>query len=69
MNASDRMAEVEIRLSFQDELLSTLNEVVTAQGFQIQHLTRLLDELRQTITHGGPEAAPSKPLDERPPHY
>lgn len=68
MNEEQRIAELEIRLSFQDDLLSTLNDVVTEQGFRIQHLLRQLEELRETLGTEPADAA-STPLNERPPHY
>lgn len=66
----DRIDELEIRLSFQDQLLHTLNEVVTAQHHRLEALQaqvlRLQTELQRVQSGGG---EPGVVVDERPPHY
>lgn len=69
MNEADRIAELEIRLSFQDELVSTLNAVVTEQGFKLQQLQRQLDALREVLSTEQAGSGLAAPVNERPPHY
>ena len=64
---SDRIDALEIRLSFQDETIDTLNKTITAQWQQIDALTRQvagLNERLQEAENNAPGAT-----DEPPPHY
>ena len=64
---SDRIDALEIRLSFQDETIETLNKTITAQWQQIDALTRqiaALNERLQEAENNAPGAT-----DEPPPHY
>ena len=64
---SDRIDALEIRLSFQDETIETLNKTITAQWQQIDALTRQvagLNERLQEAENNAPGAT-----DETPPHY
>jgi SlyX protein len=64
---SDRIDVLETRLTFQDEILETLNNTITEQWLKIDALTRavanLSDRLQEAETHA-PGAA-----NEPPPHY
>jgi SlyX protein len=64
---SDRIDVLEMRLTFQDETIETLNKTITAQWLKIDALTRqvadLSQRLREAETH-----APSA-TNEPPPHY
>ena len=64
---SDRIDVLEMRLTFQDEAIETLNKTITAQWLKIDALTRqvadLSQRLREAETHV-PGAA-----NEPPPHY
>jgi SlyX protein len=63
-----RIDRLEMRLSYQEQAIETLNETVTAQWKHIDALTRRLadfdDRLRQAETGSGITTA-----HERPPHY
>ncbi len=63
----DRVDALETRLTFQDEMVETLNKTITAQWQQIDALTRqvanLSERLREAEAHA-PGAA-----NEPPPHY
>lgn len=63
-----RLTELEIKASFADDLLDTLNQLVARQQEQIELLLREVSRLRQ---RGEPQAAPAahNPRDELPPHY
>ena len=64
---SDRIDALEIRLSFQDETIETLNKTITAQWQQIDALTRQVAGLNERLQ----EAESNAPggTDEPPPHY
>ena len=63
-----RLTELEIKASYADDLLDTLNAQVAKQQEQIDLLLREVSRLRQ---QGGGEGmgAPRNPRDELPPHY
>jgi SlyX protein len=65
-----RLAELEIKLSFAEDLLETLNETVAAQQSQ---MALLHDELRAVYQHMQQMAQGEKLnlnlRDELPPHY
>lgn len=59
----DRIVELEVRLAYQDKLLSDLDEVVRSFAARVEALEREVRELKETT------AAPVGPPDETPPHY
>jgi SlyX protein len=63
-----RLTELEIKASYADDLLDTLNQLVARQQEQIELLLREVSRLRQG---GESTAAPAthNPRDELPPHY
>lgn len=69
MSSEQRLTELEIKLSFADDLLEQLNATVARQQQQIDALQRELLALRQQWRDGGagPQAASSG--HEPPPHY
>jgi uncharacterized coiled-coil protein SlyX len=64
---SERLDALEVRLTYQDETIETLNRTITAQWKQIDALTRQIAELRDRLQ----EAERNAPgvANERPPHY
>lgn len=63
-----RLAEIETKLSFSEELLETLNRTVYRQQQQIDQLQLELRVLREQLRTALP--AESRNLrDETPPHY
>ncbi len=64
---SDRIDALEIRLSFQDETIETLNKTITAQWQQIDALTRQVAGLNERLQET--EASAPGATDEPPPHY
>ena len=70
-NPSDteqRLTELEIKASYADDLLDTLNAQVARQQEQIDLLLREVSRLRQQGSGEAMGAAPH-PRDELPPHY
>ena len=68
-DADGRLTDLEIKASFTEDLLDTLNEIVARQQAQIDRLTTELSALRNQIP-----AADGAPVfrslrDELPPHY
>ena len=63
-----RTTELEIKLSFQEDLLDKLDQIIIRQQDQIDRLTKELQWLRQQTPADG-AAAPRNLRDELPPHY
>jgi len=63
----ERIDALEMRLTYQDETVETLNQTITAQWKQIDALTRQVAELRDQLQQA--ETNAPGPANERPPHY
>jgi SlyX protein len=63
-----RLTDLEIKASFAEDLLDTLNALVARQQEQIELLLREVSRLRQQGGDTG-MAAPRNLRDELPPHY
>lgn len=67
-NVHQRLTDLEIKLSFTEDLVDRLNEVIVRQQAQIDRLQRDLAELREQPRPA--EAPVFRSLrDELPPHY
>ena len=64
---SDRIDALEMRLTYQDEAIETLNQTITAQWTEIDKLTRQLAELKERLREA--ESNLAGPANEPPPHY
>jgi uncharacterized coiled-coil protein SlyX len=64
---SERINALEVRLTYQDVTIETLNQTITAQWQQIDSLTRRVAELRERLQAA--ESNAPGPANERPPHY
>ena len=60
----ERIDALEMRLTFQDETIETLNQTITAQWKQIDAGP---GEIRGTVVDA--ESNAPGPVNERPPHY
>lgn len=70
-NAHDtqrRLTDLEIKTSFQEDLLDELNQIIVRQQQQIDLLIREIADLKQSSTDTG-LGAPRNLRDELPPHY
>jgi len=68
-SAESRLTELEIKLSYAEDLIETLNHTVFRQQEQVEALQRQLADLQrqvQAIPAGG---APHSLRDDIPPHY
>jgi SlyX protein len=64
---SGRVDALEMRLTYQDEAIETLNQTITAQWKQIDALTRQLAEVKARLQDAENNAAGL--ANEPPPHY
>lgn len=67
--SEQRIIELESRLTYQEQLLADLNEVVTQQQVELQGLGELCRSLVTRIRSLDVAPPDSDPGDERPPHY
>jgi SlyX protein len=67
-DTEQRLTDLEIKASFNEDALDRLNEVVVRQQRQIELLVRELMELKQQRPADGAPAFRSL-RDELPPHY
>jgi SlyX protein len=61
----DRITNLEIKLSFTEDLIEQLNKTVYKQQQQIEFLYRELKSLKEQASSGGASSL----KDEIPPHY
>jgi SlyX protein len=64
----ERLTQLEIKLSFTEDWVDTLNQRVIEQQAQIDDLKRRLQAMRLDSPTDGAQAA-RNPRDELPPHY
>jgi SlyX protein len=64
---SERIDALEMRLTYQDVTIETLNQTITAQWVEIDRLTRQVAELKQRLQEA--ESNAPGPANEPPPHY
>lgn len=67
--SEDRLTEIEIKLSYQEDLVQELNTLVYQQQKRIDHLEKLCAALAEHIRGQSEPASPRASLDEKPPHY
>ncbi|MBB1077405.1 SlyX family protein [Rhodoferax sp. 4810] len=67
-NVNDRLTNLEIKTSFNEDLLDRLDQIIIRQQDQIDRLTQELRWLRQQAPAEG-TTAPRNLRDELPPHY
>jgi len=63
----DRSTNLEIKLSFTEDLIEKLNEIVYKQQQQIEFLYHELKAIKEQASNGGTGGSSLK--DEIPPHY
>lgn len=65
----ERLAELEIRLSFQEQTLTELNDVVVRQAGEIAQLMREIEVLKDRMKAAMPSNIASQAEETPPPHY
>ena len=68
MNQDERITNLEVKLSFSEDLLEELNQTVYKQQQQIEALVKELKALKVQIASNSPNDGASA-RDEIPPHY
>ena len=63
----ERLDALEMRLTYQDVTIETLNQTITAQWVEIDKLTRQIAELKARLQDA--ESHAPGPANEPPPHY
>jgi len=64
----DRITNLEIKLSFTEDLIDQLNQTIYKQQQQIEFLYRELKSIKEQSSNGD-NAGNNSPKDEIPPHY
>jgi SlyX protein len=64
---NERIDALEMRLTYQDVTIETLNQTITAQWIDIDRLTRQVAELKERLQEA--ESNAPGPVNEPPPHY
>jgi len=64
---SERIDALEMRLTYQDVTIETLNQTITTQWVEIDRLTRQVAELKERLQEA--ESNAPGPANEPPPHY
>ena len=64
----ERLTELEIKASFNEDLLDQLNQVIVRQQQEIDWLLREVRQLKQHLPDGH-SASSQQPAEELPPHY
>ncbi|MCX7099301.1 MAG: SlyX family protein [Methylococcales bacterium] len=67
--SDDRIIELEIKVAYQEDLLQTLNTIVSGQQQQIGRLDATCRMLNERIKSLSSEGGPVGAVDEVPPHY
>ena len=65
----NRLVDIETKIVHQEDLLDTLNAVVTEQAAQIARLEELNRSLIDRVRSMAEASAVDGPQDDRPPHY
>jgi len=63
----ERIDALEMRLTYQDVTIETLNQTITSQWAEIDKLRRQLNELKERVREA--ESSAAGPSNEPPPHY
>ncbi|MDE2400726.1 MAG: SlyX family protein [Burkholderiales bacterium] len=63
-----RLTDLEIKASFTEDLVDSLNQIIIRQQQQVDHLMREVGQLRQQVPQDGIGMARNL-RDELPPHY
>jgi SlyX protein len=66
---TDRLIELETKMSYQEETLHVLNEVVARQQKQIEKLELALRQLAERVIRAGEQGDKNTAAEELPPHY
>ena len=68
MITEDRIVDIEIKVSRQEDLVDTLNQMVYQQQKKIDELEALCSALARRVMDVS-SASEQNPVNEKPPHY
>lgn len=69
MNTGARLTELEIKLSYQEDLVQSLNQIVAGQQQQIERLEAMIRLLLERMENLSEAPQGGRPSFEKPPHY
>lgn len=69
MNDEDRLIDIEIKLSRQEDLVEELNQLVYRQQQKIDQLDKLCEALLRHVRELSDTATERSAANEKPPHY
>jgi SlyX protein len=69
MNEEQRIIDLEIRFSHQDEFIRQLNDIVVEQQKAIEQLQKAILDLKRSAQNEGQVGTVRNLADEKPPHY
>lgn len=69
VNDDERLIDIEIKLSHQEDAVEELNKVVCQQQKKIDHLEAICEALIRHVKELSDNAAEQRTADEPPPHY
>lgn len=64
---SDRLVDIEIKISHQEDLVESLNQTIYQQGRRIDQLEAMVASLADHLRTL--QSSRQGPLNEKPPHY
>jgi SlyX protein len=67
--SESRIVELEIKMSYQEDLVAELNQIVSSQQLQIDRLTATCELLHERIKSISNQGGSLEIVDEVPPHY
>ena len=65
----ERLVELEIRVTEQEDLIEKLDDVIVTQQGQLDRLTANVQGLMGRVQELSSKASNAGPADEKPPHY
>ncbi|MGZ3238407.1 MAG: SlyX family protein [Burkholderiaceae bacterium] len=65
----DRLMEIEIKISHQEDVVESLNQIVYQQQKKIDYLEAMLTTLAKQLKQSQDNARELAPANEKPPHY
>ncbi|MBS1187159.1 MAG: slyX [Burkholderiaceae bacterium] len=65
----ERLIEIEIKLTRQEDLVDELNKTVFRQQQRIDDLSAIIAELARRLAEAGIQGNEMMPINEKPPHY
>lgn len=68
-NLEARLDELETRVTFQDDLINTLNDQIAAQEQDIRELWEAKRQLKKDLNDVAPSWVRKESEEEPPPHY